>query len=972
MVALTMTVGVDGNEGESLPSDERDVTSEWGIREGAEGDSPEAVATELDHAVRFYERDEELSQVVVAWIAAGLVRGELVTVIATEHHRRAFLEALAERDDVDVARACDDKQLLLLDAETTLAALMVDGAPEWERFRNVVGSALRRPGLPGRRTTSSRAYGEMVNLLWTRGQRGAAIHLEEMWSDLQRQLPFSLLCSYLLSGFRQAPGEIRRVCALHGPVQGPPLAALAVDAGDLGALETRVTAVEIEHQRDVERALRASLREVRRHQEIVARAESELRDFVENAPMAMHWVGPDGVIIWANRAQLNLLGYGEREYVGRPVSDFYVEPAEAEAVLARLERREELHDHEVRLLARDGSIKYVLIKSNVYWRDGKFAHTRCFTVDVSERRHAARTAVTRGDRSERLQAITAAIADAVTTEQVFEAVVDHVGAALSAATSALLLSRPEQGVAQLVRANGYSPEARAFLASTPLDTAETFPALDALRTGEPLWIARQEDIRARYPHLAPVMSPGRSYCVACLPVVAQGRTLGALAFTFDAPRGPLTDDDKDFLLLAARHSGQALERLRLFGAEQDGRLRAELLYGLARAVIGAERVELAFEAALDAMKVGLGTDRAAILVQDGAGVMQFRAWRNMSEEYRRAVEGHSPWARDARDPQPIVVADAANDPGLTAFRALFRREGIGALVFVPLVAGGRLVGKTMIYYRSRHEPSRQDLDLARAIADHVAAAISRFQSMAELQETIRFNQMFTGILGHDLRNPLAAISTSARLAMGREGSEKMLKPLSRILSSGERMARMIDQLLDFTRIRAAGGIPVNREPLDLIPILGQVMDELDDANPEWTLRLQQAGDTAGVWDADRLSQVFSNLVANAVQHGLAAGGVTVIVDGTAVDIVRIEVHNAGCISEGHLATLFEPLTGRGSGRSSRGLGLGLYITREVVRAHGGRIDVISDDERGTIFTVVLPRSVEAGAVPPAPQAVRQP
>ena len=150
-------------------------------------------------------------------------------------------------------------------------------------------------------------------------------------------------------------------------------------------------------------------------------------------------------------------------------------------------------------------------------------------------------------------------------------------------------------------------------------------------------------------------------------------------FTFDGARGPLTEEDKTFLLLAARHSGQALERLRLFAAEQEGRVRAELLYGLARAVIGADRVELVFEAALDAIRLGLGADRAAILVLDSAGVMRFRSWRNLSDEYRRAVEGHSPWGRGAHDPQPVVVPDVETDASMAPFptcsKPRFARSG---------------------------------------------------------------------------------------------------------------------------------------------------------------------------------------------------------------------------------------------------------------------------------------------------------
>jgi len=138
-----------------------------------------------------------------------------------------------------------------------------------------------------------------------------------------------------------------------------------------------------------------------------------------------------------------------------------------------------------------------------------------------------------------------------------------------------------------------------------------------------------------------------------------------------------------------------------------------------------------------------------------------------------------------------------------------------------------------------------------------------------------------------------------------------------------------------------------------------------DANPDWTLRLQHLGDTTGVWDPDRLSQVFSNLVANAVQHGRPEGGVTVIVDGATSDEVRVEIRNAGSIPQSRLALLFEPLAGSGSTRRStaRGLGLGLFITREVVRAHGGQIDVTSNEEGGTVFTLVLPRRVAEGGHP---------
>jgi signal transduction histidine kinase len=364
-----------------------------------------------------------------------------------------------------------------------------------------------------------------------------------------------------------------------------------------------------------------------------------------------------------------------------------------------------------------------------------------------------------------------------------------------------------------------------------------------------------------------------------------------------------------------------------------------------------------YEAALDAITLGLRTTRSSILTYGSDHVMRFRVWRNLSDRYRAAVDGHSPWSRDTRSPTLIAVADVERDPAMARYRPIFRDETIGALAFIPLVAGQQLLGKFMVYYDQPRQLSAAEIDLAQAIADHVAAAVARFQVVAELEESVRFNEMFTGILGHDLRNPLGAIVTAAQLAMVKNPSEKLHKPLSRILTSSARMARMIDQLLDFTHVRLGGGMPLATQRLDLVPIVRHVVDELDDAHPEWTLSLDFHGDTTGSWDGDRLAQVFSNLIANALQHGDVAGGVHVRLDGSRRHSLRAEVENAGTIPEDLRPLMFEPLAGGRSRRAgARGLGLGLFISREVVRAHGGTIDVQCVDGTRTLFVLDLPRA----------------
>jgi PAS domain S-box-containing protein len=128
--------------------------------------------------------------------------------------------------------------------------------------------------------------------------------------------------------------------------------------------------------------------ERRRADEALRRSQAELEDFVENSLLGLHWVGPDGIIVWANQAELDLLGYRRDEYLGRHIAEFHADPAVIETILERLGRNEQVSNYEARLRCKDGSIRHVLISSNVYFENGEFVHTRCFTNDITERKQA--------------------------------------------------------------------------------------------------------------------------------------------------------------------------------------------------------------------------------------------------------------------------------------------------------------------------------------------------------------------------------------------------------------------------------------------------------------------------------------------------------------------------------------------------------------------------------------------------------
>src|SRR4051812_33266870 len=236
----------------------------------------------------------------------------------------------------------------------------------------------------------------------------------------------------------------------------------------------------------------------------------------------------------------------------------------------------------------------------------------------------------------------------------------------------------------------------------------------------------------------------------------------------------------------------------------------------------------------------------------------------------------------------------------------------------------------------------------------------RTQLIEDLTRTVRLNDMFAGIVGHDLRGPLSTIVMAGQLLLGYVDQPKPVRTIERLLNSADRMQRMISQLLDFARARADGGIELDRRPIDLTDIARDVIEEVRLARPDWKIELVAQGDVRGDYDSNRLSQVFSNLIGNAVQHGSPDTPMTVRIDGRDRDAIRIEVKNRGTIPPEVLPILFSPFRGsQQKALRSQGLGLGLFITDHIVRAHGGTIAAESVDG-WTAFRFDLPRHA-AGA-----------
>jgi len=248
--------------------------------------------------------------------------------------------------------------------------------------------------------------------------------------------------------------------------------------------------------------------------------------------------------------------------------------------------------------------------------------------------------------------------------------------------------------------------------------------------------------------------------------------------------------------------------------------------------------------------------------------------------------------------------------------------------------------------------------------DGVTLDVTEQKANAEaLLESRDFERHLIGIVSHDLRAPLSAMLMAASVILRRNDLDHRLRTtVERIISSGSRANRMIRDLLDFAQARGTGTIPVERVPLDLAKVISQLIEEIQLGAPNRTIRLQQIGDAQGQWDPDRIAQIVTNLVGNAVEHSPPDTTVNVRVEGRG-DLVALSVHNEGDpIQDTELPMLFEAYKrGKGGDHGShkaQGIGLGLFITKKLVEAKGGSISVHSTAQEGTTFTVLLPRMVD--------------
>jgi PAS domain S-box-containing protein len=537
------------------------------------------------------------------------------------------------------------------------------------------------------------------------------------------------------------------------------------------------------------------------------------------------------------------------------------------------------------------------------------------------------------ERAVRLQAVTAALSQALTTTDVARVVVDKAVRALGAMGGSIGLLSEDGQWFETLEAQGHSDEVVRDWTRFPADAPVMFRQVVSTRA--PVLYETVEHFLADYPQWEALARKEGYGAFATLPLVADGQVLGAMGLTF-RERRTFSPEEVAFMRVLAGQCAQALERSRLYDAEQ--RARAEAHLHLAR-----------LNLLMDTAPVGLAFWDTEL--------RYVRLNERLAEMNGRPVAGHL--GRTVREVLPALAPtlEPLFHRILETGQPVVDLEVTGETPATPGVQRHWLVS----YYRVQ-DVKGPPLGLGGVVVE----ITDRKRAEEELRRTAEFRELFLGIVSHDLRNPINAILLSAGTLLNSEAVEKHhLRAVRRITASAERMGRMISDLLDFTRGRLGGGLPIHPRPANLRHICRNVVEELEAGHPERKLRLAAEGRFQGAWDPDRLAQAFGNLGKNALQYSPEGTPVDFVLRDEG-DAVSLAVHNDGPpIAAEELSSVFEPFQRAVEHHVSSGLGLGLFIVQQIITAHGGTVEVRSNEAEGTTFTVRLPRVSGEGTNTPA-------
>ncbi|MDQ3548811.1 MAG: GAF domain-containing protein [Chloroflexota bacterium] len=588
------------------------------------------------------------------------------------------------------------------------------------------------------------------------------------------------------------------------------------------------------------------------------------------------------------------------------------------------------------------------------------------------------------NRAALLQSVTAKLAGAATTNEVGQVVVGEGLAAFRADSGVVALCSPTDSTVDVVASTGYSVERIQQWESFPLQSNS--PMADGILRGKTTILRSRAEALIAYPNLGAEFANAGTEAWVAAPLAVRGQILGALVFSFAWPQ-QFSDNDLEDIQALASQCAQSIERAQLFDAERAARDHAE---GIADRVARLQAVTAAMAEAASREEVAEAALRESIAAvgatAGGLGVLD--ASRRSIQ--RLAMLGYPPEIVEGTRNVPIDELGPIGDTARTGeaiwletneqlfaryprLGAIPARRTYGAAISVPLSAGGEVIGVLSLRFREERPFSAEDRDLIYAIARGCAQALERSRlyeaeraARAEAEDAVRARDEFLSIASHELRTPIAALKGATQLilrrrARGDRDEERLTRTLTILNETADRLTGLTDDLLDVSRLRT-GHLTLTIEPIDLSALVASVVERSrDDFEGHHEIVLDAfPGSLPIPIDPSRIDQVISNLLDNAVKYSPAGGRIRITV-GTDGNGIRVSVHDEGIgLPDESTESIFEPF-GRATNAAISnlpGMGLGLYICRNIINLHGGWIRAESPGEgQGTTNMFWLPESM---------------
>jgi PAS domain S-box-containing protein len=702
--------------------------------------------------------------------------------------------------------------------------------------------------------------------------------------------------------------------------------------------------------------------------------EAQLEAALNGTPFMLTRCSADLRYRFVSRAYAEMVGGKAKEIVGKRISEVLGEES-FQTILPYIQRvlKGERVDYESSVHfdaagARLLHVVYVPERDALGNVNGWIASIR----DITDRRRAERRLLSN-------LAISQILAESPALEDAVARVLEIVGETLGWEVGGVWAVDPAAKVLRCFKL--WPADLARFPRFETLSRQVTFPRGEGLPGRvwdllKPVWIP---DVTrdANFPRASTAAAEGLHGAFA-FPILFGDQFLGVMEFFSHEIREPDQALLAMFGILGAQ-IGQFIQRKRAeWNLAEAARVQTALYRFLERRH-RAESLPEIYDSALNAILEALQCQRASILLFDTGGVMRFAAWRELSEGYRRAVEGHSPWQSDTRNPEPVCIDNINTAEINEPLKAVIQGEGIGALAFIPLVSRGRLVGKFMTYFDAPHAFGSDELGLAVTIARQIVLGIERHhaeealrqahalladkashleelvqQRTAKLQETVADLEAFSYTVAHDLRAPLRAMQGYAEVVVKQAAAS--LSPqhqnyLQRIERAAARLDTLTREVLGYSQLSRR---EVTLEPVDLNNLLRDIREEYPQLRATDSIEIRSPLHPV-LGHGGLLTQALSNLLINACKF-ITPGTAPKIVVRTEIvgQQVRIWVEDNGIgIAPEHRGRLFKIFGRIHPDHKYEGTGIGLAIVKKAAERMGGTAGFESEVNKGSQFWMQL-------------------